>query len=142
MYLIYSVYLAIDSPLQGALADQYRDYKKYKHTGVPNPLPDAPVILKMTDRYLQLAWRPSVPNMPRYPVTYQVEMMDMPEGDWRTVRTSVRSCACNIKDLEPFRDYRFRIRVENKFGVSDPSPYVQTYRWVQCREKIRIPIYL
>ncbi|XP_075169287.1 obscurin isoform X4 [Haematobia irritans] len=118
----------IDSPMQGALADQYRDYKKYKHTGVPNPLPDAPIILKMTDRYLQLAWRPSVPNMPRYPVTYQVEMMDLPEGDWRTVRTGVRSCACHIKDLEPFRDYRFRIRVENKFGVSDPSPYAQTYR--------------
>jgi len=22
------------------------------------------------------------------------------------------------------------VRVENKFGVSDPSPYTQTYRWV------------
>ncbi|XP_011291978.1 obscurin isoform X5 [Musca domestica] len=118
----------VDSPLQGAIADQYRDYKKYKHTGVPNPLPDAPVILKMTDRYLQLAWKPSVPNMPRYPVTYQVEMLNLPDGDWRTIRTGVRSCACNVGDLEPFRDYRFRVRVENKFGVSDPSPYIQTYR--------------
>ncbi|XP_073813115.1 obscurin isoform X2 [Musca autumnalis] len=118
----------VDSPLQGAIADQYRDYKKYKHTGVPNPLPDAPIILKMTDRYLQLAWKPSVPNMPRYPVTYLVEMLDLPDGEWRTIRTGVRSCACNVGDLEPLRDYRFRVRVENKFGVSDPSPYVQTYR--------------
>lgn len=55
-------------------------------------------------------------------------MMDMPEGDWRTLNTAVRSCACEIRNLEPLRDYRFRVRVENKFGVSDPSPYVQTYR--------------
>ncbi|XP_059224502.1 obscurin isoform X2 [Stomoxys calcitrans] len=122
------VFDTLDGPVQGALADQYRDFKKYKNTGVPNPLPDAPIILKMSDRYLQLAWKPSVPTAPRYPVTYQVEMMDMPEGDWRTVRTGIRSCACHIKDLEPFRDYRFRVRVENKFGVSDPSPYAQTYR--------------
>lgn len=52
----------------------------------------------------------------------------MPEGDWVTVRTGVRSCECDIRNLVPFKDYRFRIRVENKYGVSDPSPYAQTYR--------------
>lgn len=55
-------------------------------------------------------------------------MLDLPEGEWRTAFTGVRNCACHLKDLEPFRDYRFRIRVENKYGVSDPSPYLQTYR--------------
>lgn len=55
-------------------------------------------------------------------------MMDLPNGNWRTVHKGVRNCACEIKKLEPFRDYRLRVRVENKYGVSDPSPYVQTYR--------------
>lgn len=55
-------------------------------------------------------------------------MLELPEGDWSTVRTGLRSCACDIRDLIPFKDYRFRVRVENKYGVSDPSPYVQTYR--------------
>lgn len=55
-------------------------------------------------------------------------MLDLPDGDWVTVRTGIRSCSCETRDLEPYRDYRFRVRVENKFGVSDPSPYVQTYR--------------
>ncbi|XP_046810938.1 obscurin isoform X2 [Lucilia cuprina] len=117
-----------DSPSQAPLGDQYSDYKKYKHSGAPNPLSEAPYILKMTDRNLQLGWSPSVPSMPRYPITYQVEMMDLPEGEWRTIRTGIRNCSCYVKDLEPFRDYRFRVRVDNKFGVSDPSPYIQTYR--------------
>lgn len=55
-------------------------------------------------------------------------MSEQPDGDWFTARTGVRSCACDIRNLEPFRDYKFRIRVENKYGISDPSPYAITYR--------------
>lgn len=121
---------AFDSHAQVPLSEQYRDYNKYKHTGAPTPLSDPPHIIKMTDHHLQLAWKPSVPTMPRYPVTYQLEMLDLPDGDWHTVRTGIRRCDCNLRDLEPFRDYRFRVRVENKFGVSDPSPYLQTYRYI------------
>lgn len=28
--------------------------------------------------------------------------------------------------MDPFRDYRFRIRVENQYGISDPSPHNST----------------
>ncbi|XP_037043462.1 obscurin isoform X3 [Bradysia coprophila] len=110
------------------LGDQYSEYDKHKKTGAPTPLSDRPIICRMTDKRLTLSWKPSVPVGPRFPVTYQVEMLDLPEGDWVTVRTGLRSCACDIRNLEPFKDYRFRVRVENKYGVSDPSPYVQTYR--------------
>uniref|UniRef100_A0A6P4FNS7 Muscle M-line assembly protein unc-89 isoform X5 n=1 Tax=Drosophila rhopaloa TaxID=1041015 RepID=A0A6P4FNS7_DRORH len=120
-------YDSLDSQ-QKPLEDQYTDFKKYKKSGAPPPLSEGPIISRMTDRRLLLSWNPSVPLTPRYPITYQIEMMDLPEGDWRTLRTGVRSCACDIRNLEPFRDYRFRVRVENKFGVSDPSPYTQTYR--------------
>nr|XP_043066936.1 obscurin [Drosophila bipectinata] len=120
-------YDSLDSQ-QKPLEDQYTDFKKYKKSGAPPPLSEGPIISRMTDRGLLLSWNPSVPLTPRYPITYQIEMMDLPDGEWRTLRTGVRSCACDIRNLEPFRDYRFRIRVENKFGVSDPSPYTQTYR--------------
>ncbi|KRF85677.1 uncharacterized protein Dvir_GJ19688, isoform B [Drosophila virilis] len=121
------LYDVIDSH-QRPLGEQYTDFKQYKKTGAPPPLPDGPIISRMTDRRLLLSWKPSVPLTPRYPVTYQVERLDLPDGDWHTIRTGIRSCACDIKNLEPFRDYKFRIRVENKFGVSDPSPYTQTFR--------------
>ncbi|XP_034109415.1 obscurin isoform X3 [Drosophila albomicans] len=127
---------------QRPLGDQYSDFKQYKKSGAPPPLPDGPIISRMTDRRLNLTWKPSVPLSPRYPVTYQIEMMDLPEGDWRTIRTGVRSCACEIRNLDPLRDYRFRVRVENKFGVSDPSPYTQTYRSKLIPEPAKTYTYL
>jgi hypothetical protein len=42
--------------------------------------------------------------------------------------TGIKSCACDIRNLEPYRDYKFRVRVENRYGISDPSPYAITYR--------------
>ncbi|XP_055536216.1 obscurin isoform X3 [Wyeomyia smithii] len=101
--------------------------KNYLHTA-PYPLMDKPIISKLTDRRLTLSWKPSMTTVPRYPITYQMEMMELPDGDWHTARSGIRSCSCEVRNLEPFRDYKFRIRVENKYGVSEPSPYVQSYR--------------
>ncbi|XP_055374379.1 obscurin isoform X3 [Condylostylus longicornis] len=105
----------------------YDDYQVEKG-GAPPPLSEAPIISKMTERRITLSWKPSVPTGSRYPVTYQVEMLDLPSGDWKTVHTGVRGCSCDIRNLDPTKDYRFRVRVENKFGVSEPSPYTQTQR--------------
>lgn len=122
------VYDTLDNKTKNPLSEQYSDIGKYKKSGAPVPLADRPIISRMTDRHLTLSWKPSLPSGPRYPVTYQVEMLEMPDGDWFTARTGLRSCVCEVGNLEPFRDYKFRVRVENKFGISDPSPYAQTYR--------------
>ncbi|XP_022117643.2 obscurin isoform X5 [Pieris rapae] len=110
------------------ISEQYSEFDKMKATGVPMPLSDKPIISRMADRHLTLSWKPSIPHRPRFPVTYQVEMCEVPDGDWFTARTGLRSCVCDIRNLEPFRDYKFRVRVENKYGVSDPSPYAITHR--------------
>ncbi|XP_073994367.1 obscurin isoform X7 [Rhodnius prolixus] len=110
------------------VGEQYKDFSEFKHTGTPMPLADRPLISRMSDRRLTLSWKPSIPYGPRDPVTYQVEMCELPNGDWFTARSGIRSCACEIRNLESFRDYKFRVRVENKYGVSDPSPYAVTYR--------------
>ncbi|XP_053962910.1 obscurin isoform X2 [Anastrepha ludens] len=136
------LYDEIDDHSRKPLAEQYKDLNKYKRTGAPTPLTDRPIISRMTDNTLRLSWKPSLLASPRYPVTYLVEMMDLPDGDWRTVHTGVRNCACDIRGLEPFRDYRFRVRVKNKYGVSDPSPYVQTYRQKIIPEQKKTYTYL
>ncbi|XP_012273370.1 obscurin isoform X3 [Orussus abietinus] len=110
------------------VGDLYIDYDKYHKSGIPLPLAIKPIISRMMDRHLTLSWKPSIPIGPRIPVTYQVEMCELPDGDWFTARSGIRSCVCDIRNLEPFRDYKFRIRVENKYGLSEPSPYAQTYR--------------
>jgi len=56
-------------------------------------------------------------------------MEEQPKGEWTTVRAAIRGCACDINNLIPFRDYKFRVRVENNYGISDPSPFVLTYRY-------------
>ncbi|XP_044758879.1 obscurin isoform X8 [Coccinella septempunctata] len=110
------------------MVDQYIEYDKYKRSGAPMPLSNPPIISQMTDRHCTLSWKPSIPTGPRFPVTYQLEMCELPNGDWFTARTGIRSCTCEVRNLEPFRDYKFRVRVENKYGISDPSPYAITHR--------------
>ncbi|XP_046430804.1 obscurin isoform X8 [Neodiprion fabricii] len=121
-------YDSLEPRTKKPLADQYTDFDKYQKSGAPLPLADKPIISRMMDRHLTLSWKPSIPIGPRTPVTYSVEMCELPDGDWFTARSGVRSCCCDIRNLEPFRDYKFRIRVENKYGISDPSPFAQTYR--------------
>lgn len=110
------------------MSDQYSEYDKIRKSGHPMPLADRPIVSRMTDRNLTLSWKPSIPKGPREPVTYRVEMCELPGGDWFDIRSDVKSCACDIRNLEPYRDYKFRVRVENRYGISDPSPYAITYR--------------
>ena len=117
------------------IRDDYKTLDKTK-PDIPNPLPDKPIISVMTDRRLTLSWKPSLPSSVRLPVTYTIEMCEckLPDsneedGDWFTVRSGVQACISDIHNLTPGRDYKFRIRVENKYGISDPSPYAKTLRY-------------
>ncbi|KAG1714523.1 Muscle M-line assembly protein unc-89 [Nymphon striatum] len=84
--------------------------------GIPPPLPTAPFIFHMMDDYVSLAWKPSVAYYPRVPVTYAIEMCKLPDGEWTPYKSD------------------FVLRVENKYGVSDPSPYTTAHR-----TKVQIP---
>lgn len=66
---------ALESTGKRPIGDQYQDFKKVKTSRVPLPLPNAPIISRMTDRRLTLSWRPSIPIGPRTPVTYQVSRL-------------------------------------------------------------------
>ncbi|XP_050523300.1 obscurin isoform X8 [Daktulosphaira vitifoliae] len=118
----------LDSRSKRPVGELYKDFDRYRATGAPLPLPDPPIISRMTDRQVTLSWKPSIPISPRAPVTYLVELEEQPKGEWTTVRAGIRGNVCDINNLVPFRDYKFRIRVENNYGVSDPSPFVLTFR--------------
>jgi len=77
----------LESRPRKPLADQYRDYDRFRASGVPLPLADRPIISRMTDRHLTLSWKPSIPHGPRAPVTYRVEMSEQPDGDWFSARS-------------------------------------------------------
>jgi len=96
--------------------------------GAPHPLRDSPSILKMSDRDISLGWRPSYPTGSGVPVTYTLEGSKEPGDDWKPYASRVRNNSCDIRNLEPRQDYKFRVRVENKYGLSSPSPHVTAYR--------------
>ncbi|XP_054712056.1 obscurin-like isoform X2 [Uloborus diversus] len=119
---------SLDQKFIMPMGDQFVDFDKFKKTGAPVPLPDKPRIIRMDDTSLTLGWKPSVPNCPRVPVTYNLELAKHPDGEWTPYKTGLKDTLCDVRDLRPGQDYKFRIRVENKHGVSDPSPYTIAHR--------------
>ncbi|KAG8195169.1 hypothetical protein JTE90_023344 [Oedothorax gibbosus] len=119
---------SLDEKYMTPIGDQFVDFDKFKKTGIPVPLSEKPRIVRMDDTSLTLGWKPSVPNSPRVPVTYQLEMAKHPDGEWTPYKTGLKDTLCDVRDLRPGQDYKFQVRVENKHGVSDPSPYVTAHR--------------
>lgn len=110
------------------LGDCYQGFDKYSVSGLPMPMPDKPLITLMSDTHVTLTWKPALPLGPNLAPYYVVEMAEYPDGDWNEIYDEVRGITCDINGLTPLRDYRFRVCVKNRFGVSDPSPYVVAHR--------------
>ena len=111
-----------------SLGDLYQGFDKYSVSGLPMPLPDKPLITQMSDTKATLTWKPALPLGPNLAPYYMVEMAEYPDGDWVEVYEEVRGINCDINGLTPLRDYRFRVSVRNRFGLSDPSPYCVAHR--------------
>jgi len=111
-----------------SLGNLYQGFEKYTIGGLPMPLPDKPLICQMSDTKATLTWKPAIPLGPNLAPYYMVEMSEYPEGDWEEVYEEVRGITCDINGLVPLRDYRFRVSVRNRFGLSDPSPYAVAHR--------------
>lgn len=82
----------------------------------------------MMDNDCTLRWKPSIPRGPRIPVTYRVEMCDHPGGAWRPYASGIKDTTTDVKGLRPGQDYQFRVLVESKHGLSEPSPPVTAHR--------------
>ena len=112
------------------LGNLYQGFEKYTMGGLPMPLPDKPLIIQMSDTKTTLTWKPALPLGPNLAPYYMVEMGEYPDGDWEEVYDEVRGICCDINGLVPLRDYKFRVSVRNRFGLSDPSPYCVAHRSV------------
>jgi serine/threonine protein kinase len=111
-----------------SLGQLYQGFEKYTMGGLPMPLPDKPLITQMSDTKVTLTWKPALPLGPNLAPYYMLEMAEYPDGDWEEVYEEVRGICCDINGLTPLRDYRFRVSVRNRFGLSDPSPYAVAHR--------------
>lgn len=51
---------------------------------------------------------------------YIVEKCDVSQGDWVTVSTSCTKTSFRVTKLTTGKEYGFRVRAENRFGISQP----------------------
>jgi len=122
------IYDGLDVQPGQSLGNLYQGFEKYTISGLPMPLPDKPLITQMSDTKVTLTWKPALPLGPNLAPYYMVEMAEYPDGDWEEIYEEVRGINCDINGLTPLRDYRFRVSVRNRFGLSDPSPYCVAHR--------------
>lgn len=58
------------------------------------------------------------------PATYRIEMIDSPGGDWKVHTRGIPKTQSQVTGLVPDRDYSFRVRAENDYGLGEPTDSV------------------
>jgi hypothetical protein len=104
------------------LTEEY-GFKKLNYASFPTPPDKGPFIKEVTGHYLTLSWIPTKRAPPRYPqVTYVIEIRELPEKEWTLLDYNIPEPVCKVRNLELGKSYQFRVRAENIYGISDPSP--------------------
>ncbi|KAL3121108.1 hypothetical protein niasHT_005368 [Heterodera trifolii] len=104
------------------LTEEY-GFKKAKFKAIPTPPDRGPFIKEVTGHYLTLSWIPTKRSPPRYPqVTYVIEIRQLPDKEWSLLDYNIPEPVCKVRNLELGKSYQFRVRAENIYGISDPSP--------------------
>ena len=92
--------------------------------GPPRMLKDLPYIVNISSDTVSVAWRSAeIPSriVDYAPVTYRIELQEMPYGQWITVAKGIPATSFRLENLHPNKDYGIRIRAENEFGLSEPT---------------------
>ncbi|KAI1702784.1 immunoglobulin domain-containing protein [Ditylenchus destructor] len=104
------------------LTEEY-GFKKLDFKHIPTPPDYGPFIKEVTGHYLTLSWIPTKRSPPRYPqVTYVIEIRELPYKEWSLLDYNIPEPVCKVRNLELGKSYQFRVRAENIYGISDPSP--------------------
>ncbi|KAK6017080.1 immunoglobulin I-set domain protein [Ostertagia ostertagi] len=110
------------------LTEEY-GFKKLNYASLPTPPDRGPFIKEVTGHYLTLSWIPTKRAPPRYPqVSYVIEIRELPEKEWTLLDYNIPEPVCKVRNLELGKSYQFRVRAENIYGISDPSPAFTTLK--------------
>ncbi|XP_064646394.1 muscle M-line assembly protein unc-89-like isoform X2 [Lineus longissimus] len=115
------------------ISDPSRHATLPKRFALPEAILEKPFLLELGPDTAKISWRaPRLPtSLSRYqakPYTYIIEVRDQSGNEWRKLAGDIRDTSYVIKDLLPDRDYLYRVRAQNEYGVSDPSLPVMKYR--------------
>ncbi|XP_060079441.1 twitchin-like isoform X1 [Ylistrum balloti] len=102
-----------------------------RRCGPPRMPTDHPYVHDIQPTSVRLQWR-SVDLSPRHtdysPVTYRLEVQEGTRSDWVTLAGRIPHTDFHVTNLTPDQEYSFRVRAENKYGVSEPTNLVHIKR--------------
>ena len=87
---------------------------------IPGP-PVAPLeIVEVDTDACSLSWNQPQEDGGSSITNYIIEKCDVSRGDWVTASASCTQTTCRIGKLTQGNEYGFRVRAENRFGISEP----------------------
>jgi hypothetical protein len=87
----------------------------------PGP-PGKPVdAYDITPETCSLSWRPPADDGGSSVTNYVIDRLDVSAGYWTKICSFVRGLHYDVIGLEPNKKYRFRVRAENQYGLSDAA---------------------
>lgn len=87
---------------------------------IPGP-PEPPFEISDIDSdACTLSWNKPLEDGGSNITNYVVEKCDVSRGDWVSALSSCGKTGCRLGKLIPGKEYVFRVRAENRFGISDP----------------------
>ncbi|XP_037693002.1 myosin light chain kinase, smooth muscle isoform X2 [Choloepus didactylus] len=86
----------------------------------PDPPAGTPCASDVRSSSLILSWYGSSYDGGSAVQSYSVEIWDSVDKTWKDLATC-RSTSFNVQDLLPDREYKFRVRAINVYGISEPS---------------------
>ncbi|XP_076471204.1 twitchin-like [Babylonia areolata] len=98
----------------------------------PDP-PRFPVMENIRDDSVVLSWKPPLNDGGSFITAYIVEKKEVPSGNWLRV-ASTRFAFHNITGLSPGKEYLFRVKAENFYGVSDPCETTEPVKTEDAEE--------
>ncbi len=89
----------------------------------PRSPKDKPNFFNITDDSVEISWQPS--EIPSYgeqtKIWYVVERRCPPSKHWIEIGQDIYETTWVMKGYKPEKDYMFRVRAGNDYGISDPS---------------------
>ncbi|KAM9380329.1 myosin light chain kinase, smooth muscle isoform 1-T1 [Phaethornis superciliosus] len=102
----------------------------------PDPPAGTPCASDIRSSSLTLSWYGSSYDGGSAVQSYTVEIWNSVDNKWRDL-TTCRSTSFNVQDLQADREYKFRVRAANVYGISEPSHESELVKVGEKQEELK-----
>ncbi|XP_065318057.1 titin-like isoform X3 [Gordionus sp. m RMFG-2023] len=112
---------------------------KLKVVGKPSPPREPFEVKEATDNTLTLTWKEPEDDGGSKITNYILEKKEVGKPSWELVNNMVPSTECLVKNLKENQSYQFRVKAENKYGISEALEMKHPVTIQAKMEKVKEP---